>query len=341
MYWYKTTAGRKRCKTEAVWKRQGSRKIVRDGKKRWRRCKMWRCNTDTFTHRRSYTKRFYTQTPLHTGAFTHRRFYTQAPILIRTFTHTHRFYTQTLLHTQMSLHTDTFTHRRFYTQTLFHTDSDSFPHRHFYTQTLLHILHIGAFTHRRMYTRTLLHRCSYTQTLLHTDAFHSTHRRFYTQTLLHTDAFTQRRFYTDDFYTQTLLNTDNFTHRSFYTQTLLHTDLLLHTHTVDWTWILKVIQWELNPSHTWQTKVKSIKEIQRSYQTRKFPVPCSCGLNAPRSGTRASWGPGPVLKPRRKEWDLQSEQVYGWASSTTSLPVIQLLWIRLITGSLIPLRLFD
>ena len=87
--------------------------------------------------------RFYTQTLLHTGAFTHRC-----------------FYTQTLLHT------DAFTHRCFYTQTLLHTDA--FTHRRFYTQVLLHT---DAFTHRRFYT----------QVLLHTDAF--THRCFYTQAL--------------------------------------------------------------------------------------------------------------------------------------------------------------
>ena len=80
-----------------------------------------------FTHRD-----FYTQSLLHTYAFTHRRFlHTDA------FTHKH-FYTQTLLHTEA------FTHRRFYIQTLFHTNT--FTHKHFYTQTLLHT---EAFTHRR------------------------------------------------------------------------------------------------------------------------------------------------------------------------------------------------
>ena len=55
-------------------------------------------------------RRFYTQTLLHTDAFTHRR-----------------FYTQTLLHT------DAFTHRRFYTQTLL--AHNTFTHRGFYTHT--------------------------------------------------------------------------------------------------------------------------------------------------------------------------------------------------------------
>ena len=39
----------KNWKSAAVWRRKGSRKRVRDGKKRWRRCKMWRCNTNAFT----------------------------------------------------------------------------------------------------------------------------------------------------------------------------------------------------------------------------------------------------------------------------------------------------
>ena len=104
------------------------------------------------------TRRFYTETLLHTEAFTHRRFYTQQLLYTETFTH-RRFYTQTLLHT------DSFTHRRFYTPTLLHTDH--FTHRHFFLNT-------EAFTHRRF---------------LNTDAF--IHRHFYTQTILHTDTFTR------------------------------------------------------------------------------------------------------------------------------------------------------
>ena len=52
---------------------------------------------------------FYTQTFLHTEAFTHRHFYTQK-----------------------LLHTEAFTHRRFYTQTLLHTGT--FTHKHVYAQ---------------------------------------------------------------------------------------------------------------------------------------------------------------------------------------------------------------
>ena len=92
------------------------------------------------------TRRFYTETLLHTEAFTHRRFCAQT--LLHTEAFTHR-----LLYTQTLLHTDTFTHRPFYT--------DTFTHRSFYTQKLLHT---EAFTHRGFYT----------QTPLHTDAF--THR---------------------------------------------------------------------------------------------------------------------------------------------------------------------
>jgi len=120
----------------------------------------------------------YTQTLVHTNAFTHRS-----------------FYTQTLLHT------DAFTRRHFHTQRLLHTET--FTQRLLYTQTLLHK---EAFTHRRFYTQTLLHTDVFTQTLSHTEAF--THRHFYTQTLLHTNTF----------HAQKLLHTKAFTYRSFYTQ---------------------------------------------------------------------------------------------------------------------------
>ena len=112
---------------------------------------------------------FYTQTLLHTDAFTHRSFYTQR-----------------LLYTQTLLHTDTFTHRRIYTQTLLHTEA--FTHRSFYTQRLLHT---DSFTHRRF-----THRRFYAQTLLHTDAFTLKH-------FSRTEAFTHRSFYTQKhFHTQ-------------------------------------------------------------------------------------------------------------------------------------------
>ena len=61
--------------------------------------------------------------------FRHRTFYTQTLLHTEAFTHKH-FYTQTLF-TQTPLHTEAFTHRRLYTRTLF-------THRRFYTQTLSH-----------------------------------------------------------------------------------------------------------------------------------------------------------------------------------------------------------
>ena len=79
-------------------------------------------------------------------------------------------------------------------------------------------LHAKAFK----YTDAFTQRRFYTQMLLHTEAF--THGSFYTQKhFFHTDTFTHRRFYT-----QKLLHTGAFTHRSFYTQTLLHTDAFTH-----------------------------------------------------------------------------------------------------------------
>ena len=104
----------------------------------------------------------YTQTLLHTDAFTHKNFYTQTV-----------------------LHTDAFTRRRFYTQT-------RFTHAHT-------LSHTNAFTHRRVYTQTLLHTDAFTRRcFLHTHTrFHTqtlfTHRRFYTERLLHTDTFTQTK----------------------------------------------------------------------------------------------------------------------------------------------------
>ena len=108
-------------------------------------------------------ERFYTQTLLHTDAFTHKSFYTKR-----------------------LLHTDGFTHRRFYTQTLLHADAfytrtHAFTHKRFYTQTRLHT---DAFT-RRCFLHTQTH--FHTQTLLHTDAFK--HRHFYTNESVHRNFF--------------------------------------------------------------------------------------------------------------------------------------------------------
>ena len=106
-----------------------------------------------------HRKHFYTQTLLHTKAFTHRSFYTQK-LLHR------RFYTQSF-YPQKLLHTEAFTYRSFYIQKLLHTDAftqillhtDTFTHRHFCTQTLLHTG--AAFTHKRLYTQKFLHSLTY------------------------------------------------------------------------------------------------------------------------------------------------------------------------------------
>ena len=93
-------------------------KRVRETKKKWRKCRMCRCNTNAFTHRRSYAETLYTQT------FWHRRFSTHTHALALTH---RRFYIQTLLHT------DAFTHRGVYTEAVSRTEM----HRNLYTRTLL------------------------------------------------------------------------------------------------------------------------------------------------------------------------------------------------------------
>ena len=146
------------------------KKRVGEAKKKWRRCGMWRCNTDTFTHRC-----FYTETLLR-NTFTHSNFYTQTPL----YTHTQRhFYTRTPLPKAI------FTHKRFYTRMLLHT---------------------GAFTHKHVYTQTHLHRDAFTQTLVHGRLYTQTpftQWRFHTPTLLHTQACIHRRFCTQTLFTST------------------------------------------------------------------------------------------------------------------------------------------
>ena len=160
---------------------------------------------DAFTPRRCYTQRLwhYTQTLLHTDAFTHRPFYTET--LLHTEACTHRpFYTQiywqrnTFTHTL--LHTNIFTQRRC-THRPFEPCHGSVrlqchivEAKQLYTETLSRTkpAHRDAFTPKRFYTQTLLHD---TQTLLHTDAF--THKYIYRETLLHTDAFTYKHLHTE------------------------------------------------------------------------------------------------------------------------------------------------
>ena len=138
------------------------KKRVGEAKKKWRRCGMWRCNTDTFTHRC-----FYTETLLR-NTFTHSNFYTQTPL----YTHTHR---------------GTFTHGRLYPKQFLRTNA--FTHGCFYTQAPLHT---NTFTHRRIYTEMPLHTDAFTQTLVHGRLYTQTpftQWRFHTPTLLHTDTF--------------------------------------------------------------------------------------------------------------------------------------------------------
>ena len=92
---------------------------------------MCRCNTNAFTHRRSYAETLYTQTFWHTDVFPH--------------THTHAL---------------ALTHRRFYIQTLLHTDA--FTHRGVYTEAVSRTE-----MHRNLYTRTLLRTYALTQQNLH------------------------------------------------------------------------------------------------------------------------------------------------------------------------------
>ena len=182
----------KKCKSKAVWRRQGSRKRARDGKKRLRRCKMWRCNTDAFTHRRSYAETFlHTDAFTYTDAFTHTSFFAHPLLHTDAFTHRHHLHTRAqtrfcaYVFTQALLPTNT--------ETLLHINAlrtDELTQENLYKQTAY--LHTGAFTHRH---------------LLHTNSF--THRRIYAQTLLLAHAF----LYTETLYTQTL-----------YTQTLSHTE---------------------------------------------------------------------------------------------------------------------
>ena len=86
---------------------------------------MCRCNTNAFTHRRSYAETLYTETFWHTDVFTHT--HTRSLLYTDAFTSKH-FYTRTLLHTeaftQRQCHaqkcTETFTHGRCYAHMRWH-----------------------------------------------------------------------------------------------------------------------------------------------------------------------------------------------------------------------------
>ena len=74
----------KKIKGNAVWRKQGGKKTVREGRARWRRCKMWRCNTDTCAH-----SCFYKQTLLGTYFLIHRHLYIRRCICTPNKNHTH------------------------------------------------------------------------------------------------------------------------------------------------------------------------------------------------------------------------------------------------------------
>ena len=143
-------------------------------------------------------RNFYTQTPLHTGAFTqkkhytqkllltdalyknvfarkkaHRRFYPQNLLHRETFAQNNNFYTKKLLHKQIltdrNLYTQTWTAPFFYTPKLC---PEQFLCKIFRTETFTHIF----FTHNIFYIDVCTHRCFYTYTLKLVHA-----ARFYTQ----------------------------------------------------------------------------------------------------------------------------------------------------------------
>ena len=145
---------------------------------------------------------FYTETLLHTEAFTHRPFYTQI-YLPR----------ETLLAHKPLLHTNVFTQRRLGILITFICKAKK-GSMGLLEDTGQTALHRNNFTHEYLHTETLLHRDAATHR-----AFDTTHERFYTQTLLHTDPFTRRPFYT-----QKLVHTDPFTHKFIERETLLLTD---------------------------------------------------------------------------------------------------------------------
>ena len=161
---------------------------------------------------------FYTEKPLHRGAFTHKSIYTHRGFYTEKSLHKGAFYTQKVLHREVFTPRSfcTQTSRSLYTQKLLHKEVFTQIYS-FHTQTRLHT---EAFTQRSLYT---LHR-----EFLHTEAF--THSEIFTQTfhtekLSHIEAFTQRSLYTKWF-----LHTETFTHKSFYTEKSLHRGVLTWSH---------------------------------------------------------------------------------------------------------------
>ena len=100
------------------------------------------------------------------------------PCYTQTLVHTDAF-TRRPCHSQTLLRTDSCTHRKVYTQTPLHTDS--FTHQRFHTQTLVYA---GESTHRRVYTGRLLFADRFTyRPFTHTDTQTHTHMHatFYTR----------------------------------------------------------------------------------------------------------------------------------------------------------------
>ena len=140
------------------------------------------------------------------------------PCYTQTLVHTDAF-TRRPCHSQTLLRTDSCTHRKVYTQTPLHTDS--FTHQRFHTQTLVYA---GESTHRRVYTGRLLFADRFTyRPFTHTDT-HTCMRPFTP------DSPKQKKSRTN-----ALLHTDSFTSRPGYIQILLHvrrgeTSQLKHVH---------------------------------------------------------------------------------------------------------------
>ena len=120
------------------------------------------------TPQRVCSRAAFTQTLLHTDAFTHRSFSTEKPFLKKP-------YHMKPLH-RAALHTDAFSQRSFYTQELKRADAQAFTHWSFcthtpYTKRLLDTETFTAFSQESFYTEAFAQRCLYKQKLLHTEAF--------------------------------------------------------------------------------------------------------------------------------------------------------------------------
>ena len=113
-------------------------------------------------------------------------------------------------------------------QELVHTKAYTQRHASFNTETGKLVHRDGeAFTHYKLSHRaSSLHRASfYTQKLLHTEAF--TQRRFYTEKPLHSEDFTHSRLLHTEAFTSTFTHS-KLSHKEAPTQKSLYTEKLLH-----------------------------------------------------------------------------------------------------------------